>query len=107
MKYQLSGRPSAPQFRMMRTEAEFKTFMRETDSGARHFADEYMAYGRSKWIERAKVEGWSHVLRSLVCQLARKDRLEYGDFPTNSRMDQLVISRDDHERFKFLGRSSR
>lgn len=103
MKFELSGRPVAPQIRGFRTEAEFKRFMSEADSGALYVATEYMRTGKSKWIARAYQEGWGNVLKSLIYQLVRKDMLEYGSFPSNERLDQLVIDREDHDRFKRLG----
>lgn len=106
MKYEMNGRPVAPQIRGFRTDAEFKKFMSEADSGARYVAVEYLRTGKSKWIARAYQEGWGDVLKSLIYQLARKDMLEYGSFPSHERLDQLAIDKEDHDRFKRLGRSA-
>lgn len=103
MNYSLSGRPVAAVIRGMKNENEFQIFVREADSGARHFANDYMRSGRTKWLARAREEGWSEVLRSLIYQLARKDVLEYGNLPTRERMDGLVIAREDHDKFRQLG----
>jgi hypothetical protein len=102
-KFALSGRPVAPQILSFKTELEFKKFMAEAASGARHEADEFMRSSKSKWPARAAQEGWAHVLRDIVAELCRRHMIEEGRFPSAEHLARLTINREDHDSFKALG----
>lgn len=89
-----------PQFHTIKTTDGYEKFMHETRASARHTADEFMRFGKSKWIVRALQEGWSSVLRNLIYQLAVKDVLTHGNLPTIERLNGLIIDREDHEKLK-------
>ena len=96
-----------PHIAQIKSLDDFKKFLADADAGARYTASEFLRVGKSKWIARALQEGWSDVLRSLVYQIAKRDKLRYGDFPNSGRLDGLVINRDDHEAYKRVGTSSK
>jgi hypothetical protein len=106
-KYELSGRPVAPQIRNeIKTEIDFRKFLAEAAEGGRYEADEFMRRGDSKWVARAFAEGWSHVLRDIVAELCRRHMLEQGRFPTAEHLSRLTINKEDYESFKAIGRHS-
>lgn len=88
-----------------KTRVEFLDFMHDADKSARYAARDFMQHGKSKWIAKARLEGWPEVLKSLAYQLARRDLMQYGNLPSLSRLDGLVINDADHKSFKAMGRS--
>lgn len=105
-KFDLNGRPVAPQILNFKTELEFKKFMSDAANGARYEADAFMRTGNSKWVPRAYAEGWPHVLRDIVAELCRRHMLEQGHYPTSEHLSRLTINAEDHQAFKSIGRTS-